>query len=88
MILLWSQRVDKCPQIYFLLEVSVLRDNCPYNPPDNALEALARCLYPAILSYFESEEGQREFKEWKQSRLDAEQRPEKSGADSGDAASA
>ena len=43
-----------------------------YNPPDNALEALARCLYPAIRSYFESEEGQREFEEWK-SRWDAEQ---------------
>ena len=33
--------------------------------PDDALEALARCLYPAIRSYFESEEGLREFDEWK-----------------------
>ena len=33
--------------------------------PDDALEALARCLYPAIRSYFESDEGQREFDEWK-----------------------
>ena len=48
---------------------------CSYNPPDEALEALARCLLPAIQSYFESEEGQREFEEWKKSRLDAEQRP-------------
>ena len=39
--------------------------------PDDALEALARCLYPAILSYFESDEGQREFDEWK-SRRNAE----------------
>jgi len=73
------------PQIYFLCEVNVLRDSRPYNPPADALEALARCLYPAIRSYFESEEGQREFTEWR-SRRDTEQRPEKSGADSGDAA--
>jgi len=39
--------------------------------PDDALEALARCLYPAIVSYFESEAGQREFDEWK-SRRNAE----------------
>ena len=39
--------------------------------PDDALEALARQLYPAILSYFESEQGQREFAEWKTSQ-DAE----------------
>ena len=33
--------------------------------PDDALEALARCLLPAIRSYFDSDEGQREFAEWK-----------------------
>ena len=32
--------------------------------PDDALEALARCLLPTIRSYFESGEGQREFTEW------------------------
>jgi len=32
--------------------------------PNDAIEALARVLYPAIRSYFESEEGQREFAEW------------------------
>jgi hypothetical protein len=37
--------------------------------PDDALEALARCLLPAIRSFYESEEGQREFAEW-QSRND------------------
>jgi hypothetical protein len=35
-----------------------------YQPPADAIEALARCLLPGIHSYFESEEGQREFKEW------------------------
>jgi hypothetical protein len=39
--------------------------------PDSALEALARCLLPAIRSYFESEAGQREFAEW-QARRDTD----------------
>ena len=56
----------------FFKEAIVLRESRPYNPPDDALETLARCIYPAIRSYFESEEGQREFEEWK-SRRDAEQ---------------
>jgi hypothetical protein len=33
-------------------------------PSADALEALARCLYPAMVEYFQSEEGQREFAEW------------------------
>ncbi len=33
--------------------------------PKHALQSLARRLYPAIREYFESEEGQREFEEWK-----------------------
>ena len=33
--------------------------------PQNEIEALARCLLPEIQKFFESEEGQREFKEWK-----------------------
>ncbi|GHU46811.1 hypothetical protein FACS1894120_4250 [Clostridia bacterium] len=32
---------------------------------DAALAALARCLLPTICSYFASEEGKREFAEWK-----------------------
>lgn len=37
-----------------------------YHPkiPDYELEALARCLLPDILTYFESDEGKREFAEW------------------------
>ena len=42
--------------------------------PDDALEALARCLYPMMVSFFESTEGQREFVEW-QSRQDTENAP-------------
>ena len=30
-----------------------------------------RCLYPAIVAYFESDEGQREFAEWQVRQGDA-----------------
>lgn len=33
--------------------------------PQHEIEALARCLLPEIQKFFESEEGQREFAEWK-----------------------
>ena len=33
--------------------------------PQHEIEALARCLLPDILAFYESEEGQREFAEWK-----------------------
>jgi hypothetical protein len=33
--------------------------------PAEAIEKLARCLLPEIQKYFESEEGKREFEEWK-----------------------
>lgn len=35
------------------------------NIPEYKIEAIARCLMPDILAYHESEEGQREFAEWK-----------------------
>ena len=39
-----------------------------YEPPADAIEALARCLYPAMVDYFESEEGRHEFAEWQATR--------------------
>ncbi len=33
--------------------------------PQQELESLARCLLPDMLSFFESEEGKKEFEEWK-----------------------
>lgn len=36
-----------------------------YNIPKHKLEALARCFLPDIQAFFESEEGKREFEEWK-----------------------
>lgn len=34
--------------------------------PDYAIESLARCLLPKTQKFYESEEGQRIFKEWKE----------------------
>ena len=36
--------------------------------PQHELESIARVLLPDILAYYESEEGQREFAEWKAQR--------------------
>jgi len=33
--------------------------------PKHEIEALASCLLPEILKYFDSEEGKREFETWK-----------------------
>ena len=36
--------------------------------PQHEIEAIARCIWPDILAFYESEEGQREFEEWKARR--------------------
>ena len=36
--------------------------------PQYQIEAVARCIMPDILAFYESEEGQREFAEWKERR--------------------
>ena len=41
--------------------------------PQYEIENIARILLPDILAFYESEEGQREFAEWKKKR-DAERR--------------
>ena len=33
--------------------------------PQHKIEAIARCLLPDIIAFYESDEGQREFAEWK-----------------------
>jgi len=33
--------------------------------PKHEFESLARCLFPEMLKYFDSEDGKREFEEWK-----------------------
>ena len=36
--------------------------------PQHQIEAIARCIMPDIHAFYESEEGQREFAEWKKQR--------------------
>ena len=36
--------------------------------PQYQIEAVARCIMPDILAFYESEEGQRKFAEWKERR--------------------
>ena len=42
-------------------------NNTPY--PDYVIETVARCFWPDIQAFFQSEEGQREFEEWKEEQL-------------------
>lgn len=44
--------------------------------PQYKIEAIARCIMPDILAFYESEEGQREFAKWKEQR-EAEKRKAK-----------
>lgn len=44
--------------------------------PQYQIEAIACCIMPDILAFYESEEGQREFAEWKE-RREAEKREAK-----------
>ena len=36
--------------------------------PQNEIEYIAQCILPDIVALYESEEGQREFQEWKTQR--------------------
>ena len=47
------------------------------NIPQYKIEAIARCILPDILAYYGSEEGQREFAEWKKEQ-EAQKQAEKS----------
>ena len=33
--------------------------------PQHIVESIARCILPDIIAYYETEEGQRQFQEWK-----------------------
>ena len=39
--------------------------------PEEALKSFARAIYPDIVAFFQSEEGQREYEEWL--KVEAEQ---------------
>ena len=46
--------------------------------PQHEVEKIARCILPDILAFYESEEGQREFAEWKR-QLDLKDNQDSSG---------
>ena len=46
--------------------------------PQHIIESIARCILPDIIAYYETEEGQREFQEWK-AMQEAEQTEGKKG---------
>lgn len=39
--------------------------------PEQEIESLARCLLPEIKKFFETEDGQREFENWKMKQAKA-----------------
>ena len=40
--------------------------------PKDEIEALAKCFLPDILDFFESEEGRKEFEQWKRDQSKSE----------------
>ena len=40
--------------------------------PQREIEIIARCIFPDILAFYESEEGQREFAGWKAQQMQIE----------------
>ena len=54
--------------LYFLLWLAYDK-SAEYKPrsyvPKHEIEAIVRTFYPAIVAFFETEEGNREFEEWK-----------------------
>ncbi len=59
----------------------ILRDKYgegnPPTIPDHIRMEIARCLLPDIIAFCESEQGKREFEEWKKKRLAANEEKEK-----------
>ena len=45
------------------------------NIPQHEIEKIARCIWPDILAYYQSEEGQREFEEWKRQKEALKENP-------------
>ena len=45
--------------------------------PQREIEIIARCIFPDILAFYESEEGQQEFAEWKAQQAE---KPDKENA--------
>lgn len=59
-LIIYSPLIERSDSVFEIAENLKL--------PQQELESLARCLLPAILSFFESEESKREFEEWKKGK--------------------
>ena len=46
--------------------------------PQHIIESIARCILPDIIAYYETEEGQQQFQEWK-AMQEAEKAERKNG---------
>lgn len=55
---------NKSERWTLLIEKEV-KINLKTDLPEHEIEPLAKCFLPDILDYFNSEEGKREFEEWK-----------------------
>lgn len=49
--------------------------------PRHVLESFARCLLPDIQAFYASEEGRREFEEWKKKQQQEQQEQKENGPD-------
>ncbi len=45
------------------------------NISQHEIEKIARCIWPDILAYYQNEEGQREFAEWKRQKEALKEKP-------------
>lgn len=45
--------------------------------PKHEIEAIARCLLPDVIAFFESAEGKKEFEDWKRERFLNKSNPQK-----------
>lgn len=54
-------------------EKQIQPDNHDIEIPDSIIESFARFLVPEIRKYYASEQGQKEFEQWKQEQKDKKQ---------------
>ena len=53
------------------------KKDCGTGIPKHEIESLARCLLPEIQKFFESEDGKKEFEEWRSQQATANEQDNK-----------
>ena len=53
--------------------INIKRKDYGTGIPRHEIEALARCLLPEIQKFFDSEDGMKEFEEWKRQQVEKQQ---------------